>query len=339
VSLFLNFFFLKLSASDCKVLVDRISGRIGSWTSKNLSFAGRLQLLSSVLYSLQVFWSGIFILPKKIIRDISQKFNRFLWNGKDSNSAKAKVAWNDVCFPKKEGGLGLKNLEVWNRTSIMRHIWNLFACAGSIWVAWIKMYLLKGRSFWSVNIPQDCFWCWRSLLKLRNIVRDFIFFEVGDGQNIHLWFDNWHPCGVLIERYGSRVVYDARSGLNSKLSSVLSNGNWCWNPARSEDLVAIQSRLPEIVLGHVDKPVWKIARNGSFVSSETWNFLRDKKAEVEWWHLIWFPYAIPKHAFILWLAVHNRLTTSNRLLLWGFNGDPLCGFCHHVIESRNHLFF
>jgi hypothetical protein len=155
----------KLSASDCKALVDKISGRIGSWTSKNLSFAGRLQLLSSVFYSLQVFWSRIFILPKKIIRDINQRFNRFLWNGKDSDSVKAK-----------EGGLGLKNSEVWNRTPILRHIWNLFACASSIWVAWIKIYMLKGKSFWSVNIPQDCSWCRRSLLKLRSVAKNFIFF-------------------------------------------------------------------------------------------------------------------------------------------------------------------
>jgi len=105
-----------------------------------------------------------------------------------------------------------------------------------------------------------------------------------------------------------------------------------------EDLVAIQSRLPEIALGPVDNPVWKVVRNGSFVSFETWDFLRDKKAEVEWWHFIWFPCAIPKHAFILWLVVQNRLT-SDRLLVWGFNGHPLCGFCHHVVESRNHLFF
>jgi hypothetical protein len=68
----------KLSVADCKTLLDRITNRIGSWTSKNLSFAGRLQLLSSVLYSLQVFWSRIFIFPKKIIRDIDQKFNWFL---------------------------------------------------------------------------------------------------------------------------------------------------------------------------------------------------------------------------------------------------------------------
>jgi hypothetical protein len=67
----------KLSAGDCKALVDRITGRINSWTSKKLSFAGRLQLLSSVLFSLQVYWSSIFILPKKILKDISKVLTGF----------------------------------------------------------------------------------------------------------------------------------------------------------------------------------------------------------------------------------------------------------------------
>jgi len=30
-----------------------------------------------------VYWTGIFILPKKIIKAIEQKFNMFLWNEKD----------------------------------------------------------------------------------------------------------------------------------------------------------------------------------------------------------------------------------------------------------------
>jgi hypothetical protein len=54
----------------------------------------------------------------KIIKEINQKFNWFLWNGKDVSSAKAKIAWNDVCFPKKKGGRGLKR----NVASMMRHI-------------------------------------------------------------------------------------------------------------------------------------------------------------------------------------------------------------------------
>lgn len=39
----------KLSAAYCSMLMEKISRRIDSWMSKNLSFAGRLQLLSFVL--------------------------------------------------------------------------------------------------------------------------------------------------------------------------------------------------------------------------------------------------------------------------------------------------
>ena len=53
----------RLSSADCGTLLDRITAHIDSWLPKNLSYAGRLQLLSSILYSLQVYWTGIFILP------------------------------------------------------------------------------------------------------------------------------------------------------------------------------------------------------------------------------------------------------------------------------------
>ena len=43
----------KLSHSDCQPLLERTMARIQSWTSSSLSFAGRMQLISSVLYSIQ----------------------------------------------------------------------------------------------------------------------------------------------------------------------------------------------------------------------------------------------------------------------------------------------
>jgi hypothetical protein len=45
---------------------------------------------------------------------------------------KAKISWNDICFPKKEGGLGLKDVEILNISFMMRHIWSIFAKSGSI---------------------------------------------------------------------------------------------------------------------------------------------------------------------------------------------------------------
>jgi hypothetical protein len=100
----------KLAASDCASLLEKISRRINSWLSKYLSFAGRLQLLSSRLYSIHVYWTSIFILQKKVIRVIVQKFNRLLCNGNELSSAKAKVAWDVLCVPRVEGNLGFRKL-------------------------------------------------------------------------------------------------------------------------------------------------------------------------------------------------------------------------------------
>jgi hypothetical protein len=145
----------RLSSSDCECLVNRITARIDSWLVKNLSFAGQLQLPSSVLLSMQVFWAKVFILPKRVIHLIEQKLNRFLWSGSDSK-AHAKVAWSKVCLPKREGGLGIKDIAIWNQASMLNHVWNLFSKAGSLWVAWTEANWLKGRSFWTVPIPASC---------------------------------------------------------------------------------------------------------------------------------------------------------------------------------------
>ena len=102
----------RLSSVDCGVLVERINGRMNSWLSKNISSVGRLQLFSSVLYSLQVYWTYIFILPKHTIKFIDQKFNRFLWNRKDVKAAKAKMAWSKIYVPKKEGGLQWRSQDI-----------------------------------------------------------------------------------------------------------------------------------------------------------------------------------------------------------------------------------
>lgn len=68
---------------------------------------------------------------------LEQKFNRFLWCGQDVK-AKAKVAWDKVCAPKKEGGLGFKRLEVWNQASMLHHIWTLLARSRPLSVDWVE---------------------------------------------------------------------------------------------------------------------------------------------------------------------------------------------------------
>jgi hypothetical protein len=155
---------------------------------------------------------------------------------------------------------------------------------------------------------------------------------------VFLWLDNWHLDGCLLDAYGFRTVYDAGSNLEAKVSSIIRNSDWFWTGARSDNIVAIQSRLPEVSIGGSDMPVWR-SKQGIYSCSETWEVLRDKFPTVSWCNTIWFSHAIPKHSFILWLVFRDALPTKEMISLWGYGGNLLCRFCYGCLESRDHLFF
>ena len=98
-----------LTARDCSILVDKITSKIQNWTSKYLSYARRLQLIQSVLFSIQNYWCRIFILPKGVIKKVNKICVSFFWKSFDKSAHGARVSWNDICHPKVEGGLGLKD--------------------------------------------------------------------------------------------------------------------------------------------------------------------------------------------------------------------------------------
>jgi hypothetical protein len=119
---------------------------------------------------------------------------------------------------------------------------------------------------------------------------------------------------------GHRVIYDAHSKLDARLESVIKDGHWNWRPARSDQLVDIQSKLSLVPLGGIDTPKWSVSKSGKFSCSDTWNAIRVKQNIVEWWFLVWFPFSIPKQAFVTWLAMRDALSTGRKLLCWGFKG-------------------
>ena len=128
----------KLRPQDYQPLIDRVKKKIKSWTIRNLSFAGRLQLIQSVLYGMFNFWASVFPLPKGCIDAIVRLCNAFLWTGDSESAQGAKICWESVCTPRKAGGLGLRRLQDSNKVFSLKLIWLLFAATGSLWVAWVK---------------------------------------------------------------------------------------------------------------------------------------------------------------------------------------------------------
>ncbi|XP_028105446.1 uncharacterized protein LOC114304489 [Camellia sinensis] len=261
----------KLRTIDCQQLIDKITSRIKSWTNKALSYAGRAQLIETILFSMQVYWSSLFILPKKVVIEIENLLRAFLWSGIDLKKHSAKIAWDKVCAPKEEGGLGFKSLE-------------------------------------KVSVPSDSSWVWRKILSLRKAIFPLILHKIGNGNATFLWHDNWHPVGSIWDKFEDRIIYD--SGLQGRLKSS------------SNDI-----------------PIWTLTHDGKFSIQSAWNHWRVKHDKVAWYKLLWGPLTIPRVSFIVWIALHGRLNTGDRLESFGMSDDFKCSFCNHHTESHSHLFF
>ncbi|GKA95055.1 sodium/hydrogen exchanger 6 [Tanacetum coccineum] len=113
-----------------------------------------------VLSSMHIYWASVFILPTRIVNDLEQLMRGFLWCQWEMKKRKAKVAWDSVCVPKHEGGLGIRRIDDFNVALMATHIWSILAYMESLWVKWVHTYKLKGRSFWDVPFRGDVSWGW-----------------------------------------------------------------------------------------------------------------------------------------------------------------------------------
>ncbi|CAH2080111.1 unnamed protein product, partial [Thlaspi arvense] len=308
----------KLSVKDYDPLITQIRRKVGSWVHKRLSLAGRLRLISSIVYGIVGFWTKAFILPKKMIAKINSMAGSFLWHGKAEVQTGAKVSWPAVCFPMQEGGLGLRSLTSWNETCALKLIWMLFFRGGSIWVAWMRTKYLSKFCFWALKEDTPAVsWMFRKLLKLCHKAISFIQIQIGNGDDTFFWWDPWTPFGSLIHFLGPMGPATMGIPLFSLVRDCIQNGNWNLRAASLPLLATPPCGL---------------------CKKET-NAIRSKNPTVSWYSLVWHKVAIPKHAAATWLFMLNRNPTFDRMVAWVLDVETICLLCGSSSESQNHLFF
>ncbi|XP_057246782.1 uncharacterized protein LOC130589526 [Beta vulgaris subsp. vulgaris] len=83
----------------------------------------------------------------------------------------------------------------------------------------------------------------------------------------------------------------------------------------------------------------EVCKAGKFSIKQAYKLLQGIQQHVPWKRLICNNHASPKSKFIVWLAIQNKLVTTDRLIKWNVPCRAICCLCDREEESVQHLFF
>ncbi|XP_074264074.1 uncharacterized protein LOC141586672 [Silene latifolia] len=178
----------------------------------------------------------------------------------------------------------------------------------------IRAVLTQLHSFWTrvFVIPLTV------IDRIEGICRNYLW--SGSDQYLKTLDVSWEKiCNE--KRYGGLNI------VNARLWNQAVIGKYTWWLAAKSDHMWIR---------WVDH--W-IDNKGIYSVSSGYKWLCGQQSKISWCPLIWNKTIIPKHSFIGWLVVQERLMTRERLLKFGIIADGSCFFCQTHLETHQHLLY
>ena len=92
---------------------ERIWRKLQGWEEK-LSQAGREILIKAVVQAIPTYTMSSFMHPRSLYHEIEALIPKFWWGQRGDPRKIHWAKWGDMCDPKEEGGMGFKELSLFN---------------------------------------------------------------------------------------------------------------------------------------------------------------------------------------------------------------------------------
>jgi hypothetical protein len=146
-------------------LKDRVWSKIQGWKEKMLSKAGKEVLIKACAQAIPMFAMACFDITKSLCDQISSMVCRYWWSYMQNEKKMHLISWKTLTLPKKDGGLGYKDLHSFTVAMLVKQGWRLLTNPKSLCAR-----VLKAKYYPSCYVlyAQPCSgmsYTWRIILK------------------------------------------------------------------------------------------------------------------------------------------------------------------------------
>ena len=215
----------KKKKASFEYIKERVWRKLQGWGEKLLSQAGKEVLIKVVVQAIPTYTMNCFKLPLGLCEEIESMIRKFWWGQRGDRQKIHWVSWGALCKPKSEGGMGFKNLALFNDALLAKQAWRLLHNKDSLFYRIFKSKFFPHGSIMDAPVCSQGSYAWKSLLKGREVLRKGLRWRIGTGDVVNLWSNPWLPSTIqlLIQ---SPMVHDFA---NAKVCSVINPSYKSWD--------------------------------------------------------------------------------------------------------------
>jgi hypothetical protein len=141
-------------------LQSRLSKRLIEWGDGLLAQSAREILIKAIAQAIPTYVMGVFKLPFSVCDDLTKLIRNYWWGAERGKRRTHWVSWAKLNRAKSNGGMGFRDMRLFNQALLARQAWRLLAFPNSLCAR-----VLKARYFPNGNLVDTVFY-WKSILNL-----------------------------------------------------------------------------------------------------------------------------------------------------------------------------
>ncbi|KAG7559049.1 Reverse transcriptase zinc-binding domain [Arabidopsis thaliana x Arabidopsis arenosa] len=328
---------------------DSVQGKISGWQTKFLTAAGKETLIKSVAYAMPVYSMNVFQLPKELCSEINSMIARFWWGTTPDKKKLSWVSWQKMTTPKKQGGLGFRDLHQFNQALLASQVWKLLQRPESLLYRMLKARYFRNGNMLTATRGTRPSYGWSSLRFGCELLRVGTQKNIGDGRSTKLG-EPWLPTNpprppALLPTTDPDV----------NVCSLINPVTHQWDEDKLSEMIN-QNDIPiiwKIYLPQAqisDSYIWSHTKDGCFtVKSGYWTAatrnLDDATpspplaANPDIATSLWQLNIAPKLKHFLWRTASRAIGLADNLRRRNIIINPYCARCCTEFETGDHVFF